>query len=64
MGKARKKRREAMISIIMQLEEIRDAEKQYWDNIPITPPNGERYQEAEQAVNTIEEAVCLLYQAY
>ena len=60
----RKRRRKALFSAIAQLEEIRDAEKQYWDNIPITLQNGPAYEAAEQAVSALEEALELLYHAY
>ena len=60
----RQKRRKALVSLILQLEEICDAEKQYWDNIPINLQNGERYEAAEQAYTAMEEALSLLYQAY
>ena len=60
----RQKRRKALVSLIIQLEQICDAEKEYWDNIPIIPQNGEVYQAAEQAVTTMEEALGLLHHAY
>jgi hypothetical protein len=60
----RQKRRKALGSIILQLEEICDAEKRYWDNIPANLQNGERYEAAEQAYTAMEEALELLYQAY
>jgi len=60
----RKRRRKALFLAIAQLEEIRDAEKQYWDNIPINLQNGPAYQAAEQAYTALEEAVEILYQAY
>jgi hypothetical protein len=50
--------------LIAQLEEIRDAEKEYWDNIPINLQNGPAYEAAGQAVSAIEEAYELLYHAY
>ena len=60
----RQRRRKALASLILQLEEICDAEKQYWDNIPINMQNGERYEAAEHAYTAMEEALSLLYQAY
>ena len=60
----RQRRRKALFSLIAQLEEIRDAEKEYWDNIPINLQNGPAYEAAEQAVTAIEEAYELLYHAY
>ena len=58
------RRRKALYSAIAQLEEIRDAEKQYWDNIPINLQNGPAYEAAEQAHSALEEAVELLFHAY
>jgi adenine specific DNA methylase Mod len=60
----RQKRRKALGSVILLLEEICDAEKEYWDNIPINLQNGERYEAAEQAYTAMEEALGLLHQAY
>jgi len=60
----RRRRRKALSLAIAQLEEIREAEKQYWDNIPINLQNGPAYEAAEQAVSALEEAVELLYHAY
>ena len=60
----RQRRRKALVSIIVQLEEICDAEKRYWENIPINLQNGERYEAAEQAYVAMEEALSLLHQAY
>ena len=60
----RQRRRKALFSLIAQLEEIHDAEKEYWDNIPINLQNGPAYEAAEQAVTAIEKAYELLYHAY
>jgi len=60
----RGRRRKALIYVIAQLEEICDAETQYWHNIPINLQNGESYESAEQAANAMEEALGLLYDAY
>ena len=60
----RQRRRKALFSTIAQLEEIREAEKLYWDNIPINLQNGPAYEAAEQAVSALEEALELLYHAY
>jgi len=60
----RQRRRKALASAIAQLEEIREAEKQYWDNIPINLQNAPAYEAAEQAVSALEEALELLYHAY
>jgi hypothetical protein len=60
----RQRRRKALVSVIEQLEQICDAEKQYWDNIPINLQSGQAYEDAEQAVTAMEDALGLLYQAY
>ena len=60
----RQRRRKALVSVILQLEAICDAETQYWHNIPINLQNGERYEAAEQAATAMEEALALLHQAY
>jgi hypothetical protein len=60
----RRRRKKALFVLIAQLEEIRDAEKEYWDNIPINLQNGPAYEAAGQAVSTIEEAYEILYHAY
>ena len=57
-------RRKSLISIIAQLENICEAEKQYLDNIPTNLQSGSAYEAAEQAVSAMEEALELLYQAY
>ena len=60
----RRRRKKALFVLIAQLEEIRDAEKEYWDNIPINLQNGPAYEAAEQAVSAIEEAYAILCHAY
>ena len=60
----RQRRRKAIVALIIQLEEICDAEKEYLDNIPINLQNGQAYEAAEQAVTAMEEAIGLLHQAY
>ena len=60
----RQRRRKALFLTIAGLEEILNAEKQYWDNIPINLKNGPAYEAAELAVSTLEEALDLLYHAY
>jgi hypothetical protein len=64
ISSTRQRRRKALVSVILQLEEICDAEKEYWDNIPINMQNGERYEAAEQAYNAMEEALGLLHHVY
>ena len=40
-----------------QIEEIRDEEQDYLDNIPENLQNSERYETAENALDNLEEAV-------
>lgn len=60
----RGRRRKALVSVIAQLENICDAETQYWRSIPTNLQNGDAYEAAEQAANAMEEALGLLHNAY
>ena len=60
----RRRRRKALVSIIVRLGEIRGAEKRHWGNVPTNPQNGERYEAAEQAYAAMEEALGPLHQAH
>jgi hypothetical protein len=60
----RQRRRKALVSLIGQLEEILDAEQDYWHNIPINLQNGQAYEAAEHAVSALEEVLSLLHGAY
>lgn len=46
-----------------ELENIRDDEDEYKENIPENMQSSERYEKAESAVYTLEEAVSYLEQA-
>jgi len=61
---ARQCRRKALDAIILRLEILVDAEQDYLETIPITPPNGNRYLDAERTVSALENALSSLYLAY
>ena len=60
----RRHRRKAVGDIVTQLEAIRDAEEQYKENIPENLRASSRYETAEQAVETLDEAIELLEAAF
>jgi len=60
----RRERRRALDKAILLLEAIADAEADYKDNIPINLQNSQRYEAAEQAVSTLEEALNILYNTF
>jgi hypothetical protein len=60
----RSRRRKAVEHILTQLEAIRDAEEQYKVNIPENLRTSTRYANAEQAVETLDEAIELLEEAF
>ena len=60
----RRKRRKALVNVILQVEAITDAEIEYKDNIPINLQNSERYEAAYEAVLALEEALCILNNVY
>jgi hypothetical protein len=53
--KTRKQRRRALDTLIIQLEDIAYTEYDYLYNIPATPPNRERYIEAEYTFKVMYE---------
>ncbi len=57
-------RRKMITALIRQLEQIRDAECNYRDAIPANLCGSQRYEDAEQSINTMEEALEALYEAY
>ena len=57
-------RRKAVANIINQLKMIRDAEEQYMLNIPENLTNSSRYESAEQAVETLDEAIGMLEEVF
>jgi len=60
----RQRRRKALYSLIGQLEEILDAEQNYWCNIPINLQNRQAYESARHAVSSLDAALSSLHQAY
>ena len=60
----RSSRRKATTAIIAQLEKIRDAEEEYMQKIPVNLHNSSRYESAEQAVEALDEAICILREAF
>ena len=60
----RRKRRHHVGSIILQLEAIKDFEDDYRSNIPENLQSGPAYENAEQAVDNLEQAIELLKDTY
>ena len=60
----RRQRRNAFTLLIKQLRAIADAEKRYIDNIPENLQSSVRYEEAEQTVTAIDEALDILSDAF
>ena len=57
-------RRNEVKAIIQKLEEIRDAEDNYKQNIPVNLTGGPAYEAAEQAVDLMDQAIDLLRDAF
>ena len=60
----RGKRRAALRYYEEQVEAIRDAEESYKDNIPESLQGGQRYGDAEQTVEALDEAIDALLRAF
>ena len=60
----RRQRRAAVGSIIHQIERVRDNEEHYIDNIPDNLRSGTSFDNAEQCISTLDEALDLLTSAY
>jgi len=60
----RSSRRKATVAIIRQLEKIRDAEEEYKTKMPVNLRNSTRYESAEQAVESLDEAIGILGEAF
>ena len=57
--------RRAMVdSIILQLEQIKDAESEYRDNMPENLKGSIRYEAADKAVSDLDEAIDMLSEAF
>ena len=61
---ARQRRRKVLDALILRLEILAEAEYDYLHTIPATPPNGNRYLDAERTVSVLENALTSLYLAY
>jgi len=62
--KTRGGRRNLLNTLIQKLGEIKDAEEQYRDNIPINLQGSINYDAAEQCISEIEEALDVLNRAF
>ena len=60
----RAKRRRHVSQILLQLTNIRDFEDAYMSNIPENLQSGPAYADAEQAIESLEQAIDLLRDAY
>jgi hypothetical protein len=60
----RQQRRSAVEKILVLLELVLQAEEAYADNIPANLRNSIRYTNAEQSVNTLDEAISVLEEVY
>jgi len=60
----RRKRRKTVANIILQMERVLDAETESHENVPENLRNSDAYEEDEERINTIGEAVELLESIY
>lgn len=60
----RRSRRRAVCELIQQLERIRDNEERYRDNMPLNLQGSSRFEDAEQSLSLICEALESLESAY
>lgn len=60
----RRQRRKEVSSLIAELLRIRDAESAYMERIPENLKGGQPYEDAEQSVSIMDEAIDLLTEAY
>lgn len=67
MNNLRRKTLQDLYNIITDakdnLDEVRDEEECYKDNMPENLQNSERYEKAEAAVDALENAICSLEEA-
>ena len=61
---ARRKRRNAVKSILLHVTAIRDAEQRYLDNVPDNLQSSESFEIGECAVETLDEIIDLLVDIY
>lgn len=60
----RSKRRKSVNALILQMEQIRDAEVLYQSNIPDNLRNSSRYEAAEQSISVMDDVIELLGEIY
>jgi len=60
----RRKRREAVMSILTCLTDIRNAEQRSLDNVPDNLQNSDSFVSAEFAIDTLDEIIDLLSEVY
>jgi hypothetical protein len=60
----RAKRRRAAQRLTNELAMIRDREEVYMENIPENLHGGQAFEAAEQTIQALEDAICLLEEAY
>jgi len=60
----KRRRRTAILSLIQQLEQIKDAEESCRDNIPVNLQSSVVFENADQCVSLLEEAIDLLVSIY
>jgi hypothetical protein len=60
----RPKRRALVKKIIDELERIKESEEVYAERIPENLQSGRAYEAANEAVQSIEEAICILQEAF
>jgi len=61
---SRRKRRTAIKSIHELLVAIRTAEQKYLDNVPVNFRDSEPFEVGENAVDALDEIICLLSEVY
>ena|GEM_PF-3170502 len=61
---SRRKRRDAVKIILKRLAAIRDAEQRYLDNVPDNFQCSESFEVGENAIDTLDEVIGLLSEAY
>jgi hypothetical protein len=60
----RKKRRKNLAIVISTLESIRDAEEEYFDNIPTNLKGSMAADDAASAISLLDDAICILGDVY
>jgi aminoglycoside/choline kinase family phosphotransferase len=60
----RGQRKRQVAGIIARLSEIRDREAEYKENIPENLIGGSKYEAAEQTVDSLDEVIVLLMEAF